>query len=104
MVYGLAAFLFFSGILRKDTRLAAITLVIAFFYGSMVWGIFPDFFPGKNISYESHLWGLLTGLVFAVYYRKSGPARPVYSWEFEPEDSEENNEDDIPKNPLLIDE
>ena len=104
VVYGLAAFLFFSGILRKDTRLAAITLVIAFFYGSMVWGIFPDFFPGKNISYESHLWGLLTGLVFAVYYRKSGPARPVYSWELEPEDSEENNEDDIPKNTLLKDE
>ena len=62
---------FFSGIYVKKDAWAAITLVIAF---SEVRGIFPDFFPGKNISYESHLWGLLTGLVFAVYYRKSGPA------------------------------
>lgn len=83
LVYGIAGFLFFSGILRRDSRLAAITLVIAFLYGSMVWGIFPDFFPGKNISYEGHFWGLAAGVVFAIYYRKQGPQRVKYSWELE---------------------
>lgn len=91
LVYGLASFLFFSGVVRRDSRLAAITLVIAFLYGSMVWGIFPDFFPGKNISYEAHFWGLIAGLVFAIYYRKSGPQPAKYSWEIEPEEKEEEN-------------
>jgi membrane associated rhomboid family serine protease len=91
IVYGLASFLFFSGIIRRDSRLAAITLLIAFLYGSMVWGIFPDFFPDKNISFESHLWGLIAGVVFAIYYKKQGPQRKKYSWEIEEEQPAENN-------------
>lgn len=90
MVYGLAGFLFFSGILRRDSRLSAITLVIAFLYGSMVWGIFPDFFPGKNISFEGHFWSLAAGVLFAIYYRKQGPQRVKYSWELEEEVSPED--------------
>ena len=85
IVYGLGSFLFFSGIIRRDSRLAAITLVISFLYGSMVWGIFPDFFPEKNISFESHLWGLVSGVLFAIFYRKEGPQRQKYSWEGEEE-------------------
>lgn len=90
LVYGLAGFLFFSGILRRDSRLAAITMVITFLYGSMVWGIFPDFFPDKNISFEGHFWGLAAGVIFAVYYRKQGPQRVKYSWELEEEISPED--------------
>jgi membrane associated rhomboid family serine protease len=95
IVYGLASFLFLSGIVRRDSRLAAITMVIVFLYGSMVWGIFPDFFPGKNISYEAHLWGLIAGLVFAIYYRKRGPQPVKYSWELEEEESEEDTKGDV---------
>lgn len=86
LIYGFASFLFFSGIVRRDSRLAAITLVISFLYGSLVWGIFPDFFPGRDLSFEAHLWGLILGVVFAIYYRKEGPERKKYSWEVEPED------------------
>ncbi len=96
IVYGLASFLFFSGVIRRDSRLSAITLVIAFLYGSMVWGIFPDFFPGKDISYESHLWGLISGVVFAIYYRKQGPQRLRYSWELEQEVPDEEGENKTP--------
>ena len=89
VVYGLASFLFFSGIFRKDARLLAITLLVTFLYGSMVWGIFPDFYPEKNISYESHFWGLVTGTLLAFYFRKKGPRRKKYSWEIEEELEEE---------------
>jgi membrane associated rhomboid family serine protease len=69
VIYGLASFLFFSGIFRKNTKLLAISLLVIFLYGSMVWGIFP-FFP--DVSWESHLFGFLSGLTFASIYSKEG--------------------------------
>ena len=94
VVYGLASFLFLSGILRRESRLMAITLLIAFLYGGLVWGIFPQLFPHQPISWESHLMGLLAGAVLAVYYRNSGPRRKVYDWEYEEEEEEDENEEE----------
>jgi len=83
IIYGLASFLFFSGIIRRETGLMVITLLVTFLYGGLIWGIFPHFFPKQNISCESHLMGLLAGLILAIYYRKSGPQRKTYEWENE---------------------
>jgi membrane associated rhomboid family serine protease len=93
IVNGLAAFLFLSGILRRETKLMAITLLTAFLYGSIIWGIFPQFFPLKNISWESHLMGLMAGAILAIYYRKTGPQRMQYDWETE-DDNEEIDENE----------
>jgi membrane associated rhomboid family serine protease len=93
VVYGLAAFLFFSGIIRRDGKLLAITLLVTFLYGSMVWGIFPEFFPEKNISFESHFWGMATGTILAFYFRKIGPQRIIYEWE----DDEEDDQPELPE-------
>ncbi|MBK9292375.1 MAG: rhomboid family intramembrane serine protease [Bacteroidetes bacterium] len=90
LIYALAAFLFVSGLLRRDTRLMAVSLIVVFLYGGMVWGVFPDFLPQKNISWESHLFGGISGIMLALYYRTDGPQRRKYSWELEPE--EENDE------------
>lgn len=98
VVYGLASFLFLSGILRRESRLMAITLLIAFLYGGLVWGIFPQLFPHQPISWESHLMGLLAGAVLAVYYRNSGPRRKVYDWEYE-EEEDENEEENNDQGP-----
>jgi len=78
LIYGLASFLFFSGIIRKYFRLVALSLLIVFLYGSMVWGIFPDIY--KNVSWESHMLGFISGIILAVAYRKEGPQQPVYEW------------------------
>lgn len=90
LIYGLAAFLFVSGAIRKDTRLAALAMVVAFLYGSIVWGVFPDFFPKENISWEGHLGGLLSGVILAFYYKSSGPERKKYSWEYEEEEYDDD--------------
>jgi membrane associated rhomboid family serine protease len=86
LVYGFASFLFFSGIIRKNTRLMAISLLVSFVYGSMVWGILPY---KEGISFEGHLAGGLAGLFLAYYFRKYGPQKPRPSWE-EEEDEDEN--------------
>jgi hypothetical protein len=61
----------------------------------MVWGIFPDVYPEENISWESHLWGLITGMILAFYFRKLGPQQKKYDWEYEEDD--DDNEGNITK-------
>jgi len=91
LIYGYAAFLFLSGVLRKNTNLLSISLLVIFLYGSLIWGILPYDY---TISWESHLMGGLTGFVMAIIYKNEGPPRPKYSWEDEDEneDAVENNE------------
>jgi membrane associated rhomboid family serine protease len=78
IVYALFGFLFVSGVLRKHLKLMALSMLVVFLYGSLVWGIFPI---DHQISYEGHLFGLFAGIVVAFVYRKQGPQRPKYSWE-----------------------
>ncbi len=90
IVYGLASFLFFSGVFRKDANLLTISIIVVFLYGSMFWGIFP---LKPEISWESHLWGSASGLMLAFYYRFQGPGRPAATWENEPEEEDSGEED-----------
>jgi len=86
LIYGLAAFLFLGGVLSSNVRLLTISLVVAFFYGGLFWGIFPI---KPEISWESHLWGALSGFALAVLFRKSAPSKPE---EQEEEEDEEEGE------------
>jgi membrane associated rhomboid family serine protease len=86
IVYGLAAFHITSGIIRNDLRLLIISAIVVFLYGGMVWGIFP---LKPEISWESHLWGGISGVVFAYWYRKHSIRRKKFDWEEEPETGEE---------------
>jgi len=92
LVYGYISFLFFSGMIRRNARLMAISFLIIFLYGGFFWGIFPDFFPKRNISWESHLMGGIAGIVMAIFYRKKGLQREVYHWEEDDDDDEEDDE------------
>ncbi|MCX6256671.1 MAG: rhomboid family intramembrane serine protease [Bacteroidia bacterium] len=87
LVYGCASFLFFSGVIRKDPRMAALSFVVVFLYGSMIWGIFPI---EPHISWESHLMGAVAGGVMAVYYRKEGPKQIKYQWEDDDDDNDDS--------------
>jgi membrane associated rhomboid family serine protease len=86
LIYGLASFLFFSGIIRKYFRLVALSLLIVFLYGSMVWGIFPNIY--KDVSWESHMLGFISGILLAVVYRNEGPRQPVIEWPDEDEETD----------------
>jgi membrane associated rhomboid family serine protease len=79
VVYGLFGFLFVSGLIRKHLKLMALSLLVVFLYGSLVWGVFP---VDETISYEGHLFGLLAGVMVAIVYRKQGKQQPKYSWDY----------------------
>ncbi len=67
LIYGLAAFLFSMGVLRKDQRSMALALLVAFLYGGLIWGILPI---QEGVSWESHLLGLVSGVFAAIMYYK----------------------------------
>lgn len=77
IIYLLVSFIFFSGIFRKYYRLVALSLIIVFLYGSMIWYIFPI---KAGISWEGHLSGFLVGLLFAYIFRKTGPQKTDYKF------------------------
>jgi membrane associated rhomboid family serine protease len=85
VVYGLAAFHFVSGIIRNDVRLLTISVVVVFLYGGMVWGMFPI---NPDVSWESHLWGAVSGVLLALYYRKYNIRRNQFDWEEDEEEAE----------------
>jgi len=88
LIYVLVSFTFFKGIFAKHYRLIALSLAIVFLYGSMVWGTLP---LKDGISWEGHLSGMITGLLFAVWFRKEIAKPKKYVWE-QPDYNEEDDE------------
>ena len=66
LIYGMASFLFFSGIVRAEFRSLIISFAVVLTYGGLVWGVLPSF-PG--VSWESHLFGALVGGAAAFVFR-----------------------------------
>lgn len=86
IVYGLAAFLLFSGIFRQDVRLLTISLIVIFLYGSLFWGLFPI---EEHISWDGHLMGAVSGVVLASLNFRHGPPRKKFEWENEQEENQD---------------
>ena len=80
IVYLLFSFILFSGLIRKYYRLIAVSLIVIFLYGSMIWYILPI---KEEISWEGHLSGFIVGILFAIIFRKHGPQTFQYDWEDE---------------------
>ncbi len=93
LVYGLIFFLIVSALIKRERKMMFFSFLIIFLYGSVIWGFFPEFFPGKNISWECHLTGALAGIVAAFYFKKDGPQSPEFPQD---DDDNENNTDDPP--------
>ena len=81
LVYGLFSFIFVSGLIRRDRRAIAASLLVCFLYGTMVWGVLPI---KSGVSWETHLTAALIGFALAIVLRRLDlPPRKRYSWEDE---------------------
>ncbi|MEO0902303.1 MAG: rhomboid family intramembrane serine protease, partial [Bacteroidota bacterium] len=69
----------------KHYRWVALSLIVVFVYGSMIWYIFP---VKDGISWEGHLSGFLMGLLLALLVRIDVLKEKKYDWEKEDFDEE----------------
>ncbi|MDH3760832.1 MAG: rhomboid family intramembrane serine protease [Gammaproteobacteria bacterium] len=90
IAFGMLFFVLTIGILRRERRAIALSLILFFLYGGMIWGVLPG---SREISFESHLSGALIGMLLAFLLRRHDPepARKQYSWERE--DAEDDDYD-----------
>jgi membrane associated rhomboid family serine protease len=62
VVFGFLGYLVAAGVLERRLRSVMLAVVAVVLYGGMIWGVLPGT-PG--VSWESHLFGLLAGVVMA---------------------------------------
>ncbi len=94
LIYGLVAFIFVAGLIRRDRRAIAASLLVAFMYGTLVWGLLPI---KQSVSWETHLAAALIGIVAAILLRhRDNPPRIRYSWEDEGRENEDEALEDKP--------
>jgi membrane associated rhomboid family serine protease len=85
LVYGLVSYIFVAGLIRRDRRAIAASLLVSFMYGALVWGVLPI---ESGVSWETHLAAALIGVALAIALRRLDiPLRKRYSWE----DEEDND-------------
>ena len=80
LIYVLVSFTFFKGIFAKHYRLIALSLIVVFLYGSMIWYVLPI---KEGVSWEGHTAGLITGMLFALIFKKEIARPKKYVWEEE---------------------
>lgn len=78
IIYYLASFIFFSGVISRYYKRMALSLVVVFLYGGMVWYVFP---VKEQISWEGHLSGTLCGLALAWLTPNLRPLEKQFDWQ-----------------------
>lgn len=67
LIYSYFGYLLFAGIISREFKLILISIVVGFVYGGMVFGVLP---MNAYVSWESHLFGLLSGIACAFVWGK----------------------------------
>ena len=78
LIYVLVSFIFFKGIQVSNYRFVALSLLVVFLYGSMIWYVFPI---DEKISWEGHLSGFIIGALFSLFFKAKSATKPKFDWE-----------------------
>ncbi|MFE7774407.1 rhomboid family intramembrane serine protease [Streptomyces sp. NPDC057445] len=70
VVFGLFGYVVVRGFVDRSTLDVVVGLLIAGFYGSILWGVLPT---DAGISWQAHLFGLLGGVAAAFLFRRRRP-------------------------------
>lgn len=64
VVFGMLGFLMGRGFFERRAGAIALSMLVTFFFGGMLWGVLP-IVAGAGISWQMHLFGFLGGLFTA---------------------------------------
>ncbi len=94
LAHGMMFFVFVIGVLRRDKLSIALSMIVFFLYGGMIWSILPQ---RQGISFESHFFGAVVGVSMAFMLRKLDQALPEkkYEWEENDDGFDEHDEERI---------
>ncbi|WP_051697724.1 rhomboid family intramembrane serine protease [Prevotella sp. 10(H)] len=67
VIYAMASFLIFGGIFSRNFKLIIASVIVVVLYSGLIWGIFPS---NNGVSWEGHLSGAISGLIWAYIFRK----------------------------------
>lgn len=87
VVYGLVAFVFWTGVFRRSVRSIVLALLVTTFYSGMISGVLPTTeILQKNISWESHLIGGFVGIFIAYFFKEELEEGEKEDYEYASED------------------
>ncbi len=69
-IFGMWSYVIARGWFEREARAILLSLLVLLVYGSMIWGVLPT---DARISFESHLFGALAGIVAAFVVRRHRP-------------------------------
>ena len=91
LVYGFVSYILVAGLIRRDRRAIAASLLVCFMYGALVWGVFPI---ASRMSWETHLAAAAIGVALAIKLRHLDiPPRRRYAWDDEDPDRDTEEDD-----------
>ena len=94
VVYGLIAFIFWSGVFRRNIKSIVLSLVVIIMYAGYLAGIVPF---QDGISWESHLLGVVVGILVAFFLKNliEADEEEIDPWQ---EESDEDLKHYLPRN------
>jgi membrane associated rhomboid family serine protease len=77
VIFGLLGFLLMRGVTERSPGAITISIMMLMVYGGTIAGILPG---ASYVSWQSHLFGFLGGILAAFWMRAPRAQRPRYSW------------------------
>ena len=68
LIFGYLGFLLFRGYFQRNAPSIALSIIVAVFYGSLIFGVLPT---RTGVSWEGHLFGFIGGVIAAYQIAKS---------------------------------
>jgi membrane associated rhomboid family serine protease len=77
LVFGYFGYTVLRGIIERKTVDIVIMICVIIFYGTMIWGVLPQY-PG--VSWQAHLFGFMGGLLAAYLLPRREKPRQINQW------------------------
>jgi len=74
VIFGYWGFITVNGIFERSIKSALISIIAIIMYGGMIFGILPT---SPEISFEGHLFGAVSGIMYSYLYRRKARGNNV---------------------------